>query len=172
MRASRWREFFEGALPESRVVTPATRHTPTRSLGGAETGRSAMNGNDGPFACAACKLVFEHQNAAAHSKQCKLTGCTLVGGVRYGVDARRRRVLLASPASRRTLGRTTPAACAARAPCRSASGSTRLWSPRARVALDVGTTASSAPPPASRAWRSADAAFSTCSERTWCGART
>ena len=26
-------------------------HTPTRSLGGAETGRSAMNGNDGPFAC-------------------------------------------------------------------------------------------------------------------------
>ena len=47
-------------------------HTPTRSLGGAETGRSAMNGNDGPFACAACKLVFEHQNAAAHSKQCKL----------------------------------------------------------------------------------------------------
>ena len=49
------------------------RHTPTRSLGGAETGRSAMNGNDGPFACAACKLVFEHQNAAAHScKQCKL----------------------------------------------------------------------------------------------------
>ena len=49
------------------------RHTPTRSLGGAETGRSAMNGNDGPFACAACKLVFEHQNAAAHSKQCKLT---------------------------------------------------------------------------------------------------
>ena len=72
MRASGWREFFEGALPESRVVTPATRHTPTRSLGGAETGRSAMNGNDGPFACAACKLVFEHQNAAAHSKQCKL----------------------------------------------------------------------------------------------------
>ena len=72
MRASRWREFFEGALPESRVVTPATRHTPTRSLGGAETGRSAMNGNDEPRACAACKLVFEHQNAAAHSKQCKL----------------------------------------------------------------------------------------------------
>ena len=32
-----------------------------------------MNGNDGPCACAACKLVFEHQNAAAHScKQCKL----------------------------------------------------------------------------------------------------
>ena len=47
-------------------------HTPTRSLGGAETGRSAMNGNDEPRACAACKLVFEHQNAAAHSKQCKL----------------------------------------------------------------------------------------------------
>ena len=47
--------------------------TPTRSLGGAETGRSAMNGNDEPRACAACKLVFEHQNAAAHScKQCKL----------------------------------------------------------------------------------------------------
>ena len=32
-----------------------------------------MNGNDEPRACAACKLVFEHQNAAAHScKQCKL----------------------------------------------------------------------------------------------------
>ena len=66
------REFFEGALPESRVVT---RRPHAHALAGrcAETGRSVMNGNDGPCACAACKLVFEHQNAAAHScKQCKL----------------------------------------------------------------------------------------------------
>ena len=103
MRASRWREIFEGALPESRVVTPATRHTPTRSLGGAETGRSAMNGNDGPFACAACKLVFEHQNAAAHScKQCKLPvhsrgWCAIWCGCQKKASTS-----VASPASRRS----------------------------------------------------------------------
>ena len=48
-------------------------HTPTRSLGGAETGRSAMNGNDGPF-CLCCMQagLRAPENAAAHSKQCKL----------------------------------------------------------------------------------------------------
>ena len=137
MRASGWREFFEGALPESRVVTPATRHTPTRSLGGAETGRSAMNGNDGPFACAACKLVFEHQNAAAHScKQCKLpvhswVACDMVWMPEEG------EYFCGKPCLEAYTRATTPAACAARAPCRSASGSTRLWSPRPRVALEA-----------------------------------
>ena len=105
-------------------------HTPTRSLRLAERQRRA--------ACLCCMQAgLRAPECSGTQLQAMQTAGALVGGVRYGVDARRRRVLLASPASRRTLGRTTPAACAARAPCRSASGSTRLWSPRPRVALEA-----------------------------------
>ena len=169
MRASGWREFFEGALPESRVVTPATRHTPTRSLGGAETGRSAMNGNDGPFACAACKLVFEHQNAAAHScKQCKLPvhsrgWCAIWCGCQKKASTS-----VASPASRRSQRRAQrgrPAAPpAGRLACGAPGPGWRLMSARPHRPHRHTCKPCLA--------QSADAAFSTCSERTWCGART
>ena len=69
----------------------------------AETGRSAMNGNDGPFACAACKLVFEHQNAAAHSAAsnancwCTRGWCAILCGCQKKASTS-----VASPASRRS----------------------------------------------------------------------
>ena len=44
---------------------------------------------------------------------------------------------------------------------------------RLDLVAECGTTASSAPPPASRAWRRCCLLrFGTCSEHTWCGART